>query len=172
MLRILLAGASLYAQVPRCIRHVRGIIATTNPARSPPRVRSVTDAAVPPILFNHAHEPLTRCTRDFKDLDNGLQYKDAKVGAGRAASEGDRVVFDWEGYTIGENEKALALSKRNLTRAGTGMVGDRMYGLWGGAGSSGGSLSPTPDDECAIRTPPSRPSGRCFREEILSLCVF
>ncbi|CAM9527039.1 unnamed protein product, partial [Hapterophycus canaliculatus] len=40
---------------------------------------------------------------DFKDLENGIQYKDAKIGAGRAASEGDRVVFDWEGYTIGYN---------------------------------------------------------------------
>ncbi|CAN0548233.1 unnamed protein product, partial [Ectocarpus sp. 8 AP-2014] len=38
---------------------------------------------------------------DFKDLENGLQYKDAKVGAGRAVTDGDRVVFDWDGYTIG-----------------------------------------------------------------------
>lgn len=45
--------------------------------------------------------------RDFKDLENGLQYKDAKVGSGRAASEGDRVVFDWEGYTIGERKNSV-----------------------------------------------------------------
>lgn len=35
-----------------------------------------------------------------------MQYKDAKVGAGRAASEGDRVVFDWDGYTIGEKQNS------------------------------------------------------------------
>ncbi|CAB1110224.1 unnamed protein product [Ectocarpus sp. CCAP 1310/34] len=40
---------------------------------------------------------------DFRDLENGLQFKDAKVGTGRAVTDGDRVVFDWEGYTIGYN---------------------------------------------------------------------
>lgn len=35
-------------------------------------------------------------------MKNGLQYKDAKIGSGKVASEGDRVVMDWEGYTIGE----------------------------------------------------------------------
>lgn len=40
--------------------------------------------------------------RDFETLESGLQYKDAKVGTGTSASKGDRVVMDWEGYTIGE----------------------------------------------------------------------
>ena len=31
----------------------------------------------------------------------GLQVKDAKVGTGAAAEKGDRVVYEWEGYTIG-----------------------------------------------------------------------
>ena len=31
-----------------------------------------------------------------------MQYKDAKVGSGTVASKGDRVVMDWEGYTIGK----------------------------------------------------------------------
>eukprot|EP00903_Cladosiphon_okamuranus_P011659 g10967.t1 len=48
---------------------------------------------------------------DFKNLDNGLQYKDAKIGAGRAASEGDRVVFDWDGYTIGYNGNLFETSR-------------------------------------------------------------
>lgn len=52
--------------------------------------------------------------RDFKDLDNGVQFKDAKVGEGRAASKGDRVVFDWEGYTIGENVCIIRFPKRKV----------------------------------------------------------
>ncbi|CAM9490336.1 unnamed protein product [Discosporangium mesarthrocarpum] len=40
---------------------------------------------------------------DFVSTENGLQYKDAKVGSGVAAAMGDRVVMDWEGYTIGYN---------------------------------------------------------------------
>lgn len=39
---------------------------------------------------------------DFETMKSGLQYKDAKVGSGAAAAEGDRVVLDWEGYTIGD----------------------------------------------------------------------
>ena len=32
---------------------------------------------------------------------SGLQVKDAKIGTGAAAEKGDRVVYEWEGYTIG-----------------------------------------------------------------------
>lgn len=70
------------------------------------------------------HPPNPSQNRDFKDLDNGLQYKDAKVGAGRAASEGDRVVFDWEGYTIGKKREAVFVG----AQAGAGMVGSRATG--------------------------------------------
>ncbi|KAG5191735.1 hypothetical protein JKP88DRAFT_230862 [Tribonema minus] len=38
---------------------------------------------------------------DFVELPSGLQYKDIKVGSGEKPSTGDRVVIDWEGYTIG-----------------------------------------------------------------------
>jgi hypothetical protein len=37
---------------------------------------------------------------DFEQL-NGLQYKQIKEGQGKSPSIGDRVVVDWEGYTIG-----------------------------------------------------------------------
>jgi len=37
---------------------------------------------------------------DF-DQKDGLQYKSVKTGNGKTPSEGDRVVVDWEGYTIG-----------------------------------------------------------------------
>ena len=32
---------------------------------------------------------------------SGLQIKDVKEGTGAAAAAGDRVVYEWEGYTIG-----------------------------------------------------------------------
>lgn len=68
------------------------------------------------MLDNLNSNPTLLCApcRDFKDLENGIQYKDAKVGAGTAASEGDRVVFDWEGYTIGENFGFFKRCCRNL----------------------------------------------------------
>eukprot|EP00904_Undaria_pinnatifida_P000764 jgi/Undpi1/10689/HiC_scaffold_29.g13137.m1 len=48
---------------------------------------------------------------DFETLESGLQYKDAKVGSGTVASKGDRVVMDWEGYTIGYNGNLFETSK-------------------------------------------------------------
>ncbi|CAN0107854.1 unnamed protein product, partial [Laminaria digitata] len=48
---------------------------------------------------------------DFETLESGLQYKDAKVGTGTSASKGDRVVMDWEGYTIGYNGNLFETSK-------------------------------------------------------------
>lgn len=39
---------------------------------------------------------------DFTKTDKGWQYKDVKIGNGDVTVEkGDRVVFDWSGYTIG-----------------------------------------------------------------------
>lgn len=38
---------------------------------------------------------------DYTQTETGLQFKDAKLGTGETPSIGDRVVFDWEGYTIG-----------------------------------------------------------------------
>lgn len=38
---------------------------------------------------------------DYTKEESGLQYKDAKTGTGANPQQGDRVVFDWEGYTIG-----------------------------------------------------------------------
>lgn len=38
---------------------------------------------------------------DFDARPSGLQTKDAKVGTGEPARLGDRIVFTWEGYTIG-----------------------------------------------------------------------
>eukprot|EP00527_Entomoneis_sp_CCMP2396_P004560 CAMPEP_0198150218 /NCGR_PEP_ID=MMETSP1443-20131203/49972_1 /TAXON_ID=186043 /ORGANISM="Entomoneis sp., Strain CCMP2396" /LENGTH=252 /DNA_ID=CAMNT_0043815471 /DNA_START=30 /DNA_END=788 /DNA_ORIENTATION=- len=38
---------------------------------------------------------------DFITSDEGFSYKDATPGKGLTAEMGDRVVFDWSGYTIG-----------------------------------------------------------------------
>lgn len=38
---------------------------------------------------------------DYTQKDSGLQYKVVKQGEGRVPEVGDRVVVDWEGYTIG-----------------------------------------------------------------------
>ena len=39
---------------------------------------------------------------DFKQIEkSGLQYKPVKEGDGATPKVGDRVVVDWEGYTIG-----------------------------------------------------------------------
>ncbi|EWM25288.1 Peptidyl-prolyl cis-trans isomerase, FKBP-type [Nannochloropsis gaditana] len=38
---------------------------------------------------------------DFSQTPSGLQYKDVREGKGNSPTVGDRVVMDWEGYTIG-----------------------------------------------------------------------
>ena len=38
---------------------------------------------------------------DFTQSKSGLQYKIVKEGDGKSCKTGDRVVIDWEGYTIG-----------------------------------------------------------------------
>lgn len=38
---------------------------------------------------------------DFTKSKDGYLYREVKPGSGEKAREGDRVVFDWSGYTIG-----------------------------------------------------------------------
>jgi hypothetical protein len=38
---------------------------------------------------------------DFNKLPSGVSYRDVNLGKGPEASKGDRVVYDWSGYTIG-----------------------------------------------------------------------
>ena len=38
---------------------------------------------------------------DYTLTESGLQYKDLREGAGPSPKKGDRVVIDWDGYTIG-----------------------------------------------------------------------
>ena len=38
---------------------------------------------------------------DFTQTSEGWSYKDVKVGEGSSPKAGDRVVYEWSGYTIG-----------------------------------------------------------------------
>ena len=38
---------------------------------------------------------------DYTLTESGLQYKDLREGGGPSPKKGDRVVIDWDGYTIG-----------------------------------------------------------------------
>ena len=38
---------------------------------------------------------------DFVQSKEGWSYKDVKVGSGESPKAGDRVVYEWSGYTIG-----------------------------------------------------------------------
>ncbi|KAL2651642.1 hypothetical protein R1flu_019770 [Riccia fluitans] len=38
---------------------------------------------------------------DYVETPSGLQYKDLREGAGPAPEQGDQVMVDWGGYTIG-----------------------------------------------------------------------
>ncbi|KAJ8613559.1 hypothetical protein CTAYLR_002206 [Chrysophaeum taylorii] len=37
----------------------------------------------------------------FERTSSGLQWKDRAIGSGKEATIGDRVVYEWEGYTLG-----------------------------------------------------------------------
>jgi hypothetical protein len=39
---------------------------------------------------------------DFKETPEGWSYREVTKGKGDAAAMGDRVVYDWSGYTIGK----------------------------------------------------------------------
>ena len=38
---------------------------------------------------------------DFEQSSEGWSFKDVKVGSGESPKVGDRVVYEWSGYTIG-----------------------------------------------------------------------
>jgi hypothetical protein len=43
----------------------------------------------------------TQQYEDFIKIPNGVSYREVTVGKGDKAAKGDRVVYDWSGYTIG-----------------------------------------------------------------------
>ena len=64
---------------------------------------SVTGAIVTAPQVANAVRPPEFVTDNpgFTKTKSGLQIKDVKEGTGAAAATGDRVVYEWEGYTIG-----------------------------------------------------------------------
>lgn len=54
---------------------------------------------------NQSNDYAPAFVQDYGDFvkagDGDYSYKDIKLGSGESAAPGDRVVFDWSGYTIG-----------------------------------------------------------------------
>ena len=62
----------------------------------------VAGAAIPAAAANAVRPPdFVTQQPGFTPTKSGLQIKDVKEGTGAAATTGDRVVYEWEGYTIG-----------------------------------------------------------------------
>jgi len=53
---------------------------------------------------------------DYTETASGVQYKDVKAGAGEMPKDGERVVIDWEGYTIGYYGRIF--QKKNSVQGG------------------------------------------------------
>ena len=72
---------------------------TSLAARSPARRGAVATA---PQVANAVRPPeFVTQQPGFTPTKSGLQIKDVEEGTGAAAAAGDRVVYEWEGYTIG-----------------------------------------------------------------------
>ncbi|KAG2239570.1 hypothetical protein Bca52824_091630 [Brassica carinata] len=54
---------------------------------------------------------------DYTETPSGLQYKDLRVGTGRIPKKGEKVVVDWDGYTIGYYGRIF--EARNKTKGGS-----------------------------------------------------
>ena len=53
---------------------------------------------------------------DYVQLPSGLQYQELRVGLGQEVKEGDEVVVDWDGYTIGYYGRII--EAKNLSKGG------------------------------------------------------
>ncbi|CAH8325140.1 unnamed protein product [Eruca vesicaria subsp. sativa] len=54
---------------------------------------------------------------DYTETPSGLQYKDLRVGTGPIPKKGEKVVVDWDGYTIGYYGRIF--EARNKTKGGS-----------------------------------------------------
>ncbi|KAK3252686.1 hypothetical protein CYMTET_38030 [Cymbomonas tetramitiformis] len=59
---------------------------------------------------------------DYVLTDSGLQYKDFRLGAGDVPQAGDKVVVDWDGYTVGYFGRII--QAKNLSKGGAFEDGD------------------------------------------------
>jgi hypothetical protein len=67
---------------------------------------TVASLSLPSAAFAKAEESMyapkfVQEYPDFAQSDEGWSYKDVKVGSGESPKTGDRVVYEWSGYTIG-----------------------------------------------------------------------
>lgn len=62
---------------------------------------------------------------DFVQTASGLQYKDVREGKGNSPTVGDRVVIDWEGYTIGYYGRPY--EAKGKTKGGAFDAADKEY---------------------------------------------
>lgn len=60
----------------------------------------------------------------FERQKSGLQIKDVKQGTGQTAAKGDRVVYEWEGYTIGYFGRPF---EKNAGIKGSDFEGEKDY---------------------------------------------
>jgi len=65
-----------------------------------PLLSEKANAVGPAEPINYSPE-FVQTYSDFVKTNEGWQYKDVKVGYGDGPQLGDRVVYDWSGYTIG-----------------------------------------------------------------------
>eukprot|EP01031_Cornospumella_fuschlensis_P037759 gene37759-45873_t len=65
---------------------------------------------------------------DFVQKPSGLQYKVVKEGNGKSPKKGDRVVVDWEGYTIGYYGRPF--QTRNKVKGGAFDATETDYFRW------------------------------------------
>ena len=76
-------------------------------ALAPTRRAFLTTTSAPALLIpavSHAVEETPKFVQQYSDFTEspaGFSYRDVSTGNGEAAQMGDRVVFDWSGYTIG-----------------------------------------------------------------------
>ncbi|KAK2973828.1 hypothetical protein RJ640_011756 [Escallonia rubra] len=60
---------------------------------------------------------------DYTETRSGLQYKDLRLGSGPTPKNGETVVVDWDGYTIGYYGRIF--EARNKTKGGSFEGGDK-----------------------------------------------
>jgi hypothetical protein len=75
----------------------RGMLLSTVAAAATATVATV---AAMPAIANAAEVDLQQY-EDFTKAPEGWSYRDVNIGNGDSASTGDRVVYEWSGYTIG-----------------------------------------------------------------------
>jgi FKBP-type peptidyl-prolyl cis-trans isomerase len=100
-----------YVDVIMCVRVLAFVCGRAHDRAPQPQANFLPEGAAPkqkdivkmPGLQGKDYGKTTTKYPDFTATESGVQYKDVKVGSGETPQKGDRVVYDWEGYTIGDS---------------------------------------------------------------------